>query len=120
MRANIMAECGIGSRRAMALALAAGLVGISAFTAQGQQAAPTQVVPVAAPSSGDARRDTMVRMMKPIAIEFKDQRLEEVMTFITSLTGADMEVLWMDDRSAAPVGYWIMMTSKRRSMRTHA
>ncbi len=103
-----MRGCGVGSRRAMALLLAAGLAGASAGSAFGQ-AATKEATPVAATpatttavarSTGDARKDTMLRMMKPVTIEFKDQRLEEVMNFIATLTNADMEVMWLDDRSS--------------------
>ena len=109
-----MSGYGIGSRRAMALMLAAGLVGVSAGSAFGQAAtkaatpaaatpaaaAPATTTTAVARSTGDARRDTMLRMMKPVTIEFKDQRLEEVMNFIATLTNADMEVMWLDDRSS--------------------
>jgi len=107
-----MRGSGIGSRRAMALMLAAGLVGASAGSAFGQastkEATPAAATPAVtttttatpvARSTGDARKDTMLRMMKPVTIEFKDQRLEEVMNFIATLTNADMEVMWLDDRS---------------------
>lgn len=102
-----MSGYGVGSRRAMALMLAAGLVGMAAGSAFGQAAketAPAAATPATtttavARSTGDARKDTMLRMMKPVTIEFKDQRLEEVMNFIATLTNADMEVMWLDDRS---------------------
>ncbi len=38
------------------------------------------------------------RMMKPITIEFQDARLEDVMKFLAEFTGAELEVLWTDDR----------------------
>jgi hypothetical protein len=101
------AECGIGfgigSRRTVALVLAAGLVGVSTGRTYAQQAPPAKPVeatPVVR-STGDARRDTMIRMMKPVTAEFKEQRLEDVMTYIIALTQADLEVLWLDEHSSA-------------------
>ena len=72
-----MRGCGVGSRRAMALVLAAGLAGASASSAFGQAATKEATPAVATPattstavarSTGDARKDTMLRMMKPVTI----------------------------------------------------
>lgn len=54
----------------------------------------------AARSTGDARRDTMLRMMRPVTIEFRETRLEDVMRFVTEVTQADIDVMWIDDRDS--------------------
>jgi hypothetical protein len=103
MHTNKAIGVGLGSNRAMALLLGAGLVGVFANPAMSQQASTT-AQPAAAPvvrSTGDARRDTMMLMMKQVTIEFKEQRLEEIMTFLAAVTGADMEFLWLDDRNSS-------------------
>jgi hypothetical protein len=48
-------------------------------------------------SSGIPQRDTLAKLMRPIVVEFKDQRLEDVFAFIGSTTGADLAVFWADD-----------------------
>ena len=47
-----------------------------------------------------AKRENLMKMMRPVTVEFREQRLEDVITFIAELTGADVEPLWMDDRNA--------------------
>jgi len=95
------------NRPALVLAILAGAG--SAWGQGGGQPAP---VPRPAPSvtpapgsvvrsTGDSRRDTLLQMMKPLTVEFSEQRLEDVMSFIQQVTGADMEVLWVDDRNAS-------------------
>jgi hypothetical protein len=44
--------------------------------------------------------DTLRKMHKPITVEFKDQQLSAVMEFIAGTTGADLEIMWADDRVA--------------------
>jgi hypothetical protein len=87
--------------RTGALVALAGL--ISPCLAQPGKVPSTPPAPQPAPAStGIPARDTLLRMMRPVSgIEFKDQRLEDVMTFIATLTDADLEVLWLDDKSAA-------------------
>ena len=45
------------------------------------------------------QRATALKLMRPIQVEFRDQRLEDVINFIREFTGADIEVMWMDDRN---------------------
>lgn len=61
--------------------------------------APTQTKVVR--SSGIPQRDTLLRLMKPITIEFNDTRLEDALRFVTDVTGADIEPMWLDDRSTS-------------------
>src|SRR5204862_5025617 len=51
-------------------------------------------------STGIPQRDTLVRMTRPVTIEFKEHRLEDVMRFITEVTGADIEPIWTDDKNS--------------------
>lgn len=73
--------------------------------AKGPGAAPATPPPASAPvqaSTGIPQRDTLLRFMRPISgIEFKEQRLEDVMNFVTTLTNADVEIMWQDDKNAA-------------------
>lgn len=39
--------------------------------------------------------------MKPITIDFNDTRLEDALRFITEVTGADIEPMWLDDRTTS-------------------
>jgi hypothetical protein len=75
----------------VALALAAGLAATPAALAQ----APSVT---ASPSTGNPQRDTLLRLMKPITIELKDQRLEDVVKFVAELTGAEIDAMWLSDR----------------------
>lgn len=49
-------------------------------------------------STGHPKRDTLLRMSKSLTVEFKNQRLEDVLVFIAEVTGADLEPMWVDDR----------------------
>ncbi|MBI1190314.1 MAG: hypothetical protein GC200_06490 [Tepidisphaera sp.] len=69
---------------------------ISAGLALAQvNAAPTPAVR----TTGIPQRDTLIKMSRPVSIEFKDTRLEDAMKFIADVTQADLEVMWIDDRN---------------------
>lgn len=61
--------------------------------------APTQTQVVR--SSGIPQRDTLLRLMKPISIDFNETRVEDALRFVTDVTGADIEPMWMDDRNTS-------------------
>jgi hypothetical protein len=63
-------------------------------------ACPTvaQDTPVRA-TTGNPSRDTLVRMTRPVTVEFQDKRLEDVMTFIQTSTAAELDPLWADDKN---------------------
>jgi hypothetical protein len=61
-------------------------------------AAPT--APGAIRTTGHPQRDTLVRMMRPVSISLKDTSLEAAFRFVTDVTGADIEIMWADDRNA--------------------
>lgn len=48
-------------------------------------------------SSGIPQRDTLQKLLKPVTVEFKEHRLEEIVRFVAELTGAEIEPMWLDD-----------------------
>jgi len=53
-----------------------------------------------APSPTQLKRETLTRMMRQVPdVSFKDHRLEDVVRFISDITGATLEPLWIDDRT---------------------
>ncbi|MBX3315883.1 MAG: hypothetical protein KF902_03350 [Phycisphaeraceae bacterium] len=74
----------------IAAGLSCGLVGSYMPAAQAQVASRAEI---------KAKRETASRMLRQVSISFDSQRLEDVMSFIEQLTGADMEVMWLDDRN---------------------
>ncbi|MDQ7014124.1 MAG: hypothetical protein Q9O74_09545 [Planctomycetota bacterium] len=51
-----------------------------------------------APSPTQLKRGTLAKMQRPMPdVNFEEYRLEDVMNFISELTGADIEPLWIDD-----------------------
>lgn len=69
--------------------------GVAPATTATNSAANTQAVRVVV----DPRRETLARMLKPVQVEFREQRLEDVMKFLGEVTGADIEVMWTDDQN---------------------
>lgn len=69
-----------------------------ASAAIAQDTKPAAAAPAAAPSTGSPQRDTMIKLLRRTTIDFKDSRLEDVMNFLATVTGADLEVMWQDDR----------------------
>lgn len=65
-------------------------------TATKATTADTQVV---VRSSGIPQRDTLLKMMTPVTAEFENRRLEDVMNFIKTVTSADLEIMWADDKN---------------------
>ncbi len=47
----------------------------------------------------DPRRATAERLLRPITVRFTDARLADVVEFFSSVTGADIEPMWIDERS---------------------
>lgn len=45
-----------------------------------------------------AKRQNLALMLRPISVNFEDQRLEDVMTFIKDFTGADIDIHYADDK----------------------
>lgn len=80
---------------AIATSAGAQATGGTPGTTATNSAANTQAVRVTV----DPRRETLARMLKPVQVEFREQRLEDVMKFFTEVTGADIEVLWTDEQN---------------------
>lgn len=80
---------------ALTVTAGAQVTGSGPSTTATSSAADSQIVRVRA----DPRRETLARMLKPVQVEFREQRLEDVMKFIGEVTGADIEVLWTDDQN---------------------
>lgn len=81
--------------RTLAIAAALGVLGAPAAVLG--QTSPTPGVQ-GFRSTGNPKRDTLLRLSKPVTVEFSNQRLEDIMVFIGEVTGADLEPLWMDDQ----------------------
>ena len=63
------------------------------FSAHAQYQRPAQVT-----RQVDARAITWQRIGQSITVEFDENKLEDVMRFISDFSGADLEPLWEDDR----------------------
>jgi hypothetical protein len=50
-------------------------------------------------ATGNEKRDAVARLMKPVTVEFKDQTLETAINYIIEVTGAEFDVLWLDERN---------------------
>jgi len=53
-------------------------------------------------ASADTRfpqRQTAIKLMRRVTVEFEDQRLEDVVSFVKELTGADIDAKFIDDRN---------------------
>lgn len=96
MNREVMRRVGCGSVRA--IAAAAGLL-----AAVGAVSVPA--VPAAAqafdadPVSTKLKQQTLARLMQRVTVDLTDARLEDVVTFIESVTNTDLEPLWLDDRT---------------------
>ncbi len=42
---------------------------------------------------------TLMKLMRTVTIEFKDNTLEDCMKFLHDVTGVDMEIFWIDDKN---------------------
>lgn len=80
---------------AITTSAAAQATGAAPATTATNSASNTQVVRVTV----DPRRETLGRMLKPVQVEFREQRLEDVMKFFGEVTGAEIEALWTDDQN---------------------
>ncbi|MDX2132266.1 MAG: hypothetical protein SFY69_09450 [Planctomycetota bacterium] len=99
------------------LVLAAGMFGAHAAA---QVAAPAGGTPVRVRSTGSPQRDTLVKVMRQVEIEFTDTRLEDVMRYIAEISQADIDVFWMDDRNSVGLDKEMLITLKVRNATTLA
>jgi hypothetical protein len=87
----------------------------------GGTSAQTVTVPVSAPPSRARvstvpQRETLMKMMKGVAIEFNETRLEDVMRYIADVTQADIEVMWQDDRNSIGLDKEMLISLKAQRM----
>lgn len=80
--------------RTLLASAAAALLAIATPAAHAQTA-PRQV-PLAAALTGNPKQDTIIRLSRPITVELRDQRLQDVLTFISELTEADITPYYAD------------------------
>lgn len=64
------------------------------------QTTTTETSSAPARRSVNPKRDTLLKMQRTVTIELEEQRLEDVMRFIREITGADLEVVWLNDRTS--------------------
>jgi hypothetical protein len=88
-------------------ACAAALLLTSAGLAQQKQSEQTAATLGTAPATmsvrqttGDPRRDTLLKMQKPITIELNDTPIEDAIKYIVDMTGADIEPLWSTENQS--------------------
>jgi hypothetical protein len=51
-------------------------------------------------AEGQTERATMMLLLRPMTVELTDQRFEDVVEYISNVTGAEIDALWMDDANA--------------------
>ena len=65
-----------------------------AFAQEAASSAPARA------TTGNPSRDTLVRLTRPISVDFQDKRLEDVIAFIQASSNAELEPLWLDDKNS--------------------
>lgn len=94
-------------RRVLPIIVVSGLAMASGAWGQSGTASSPSGATAGAPgatfrSTGDPRRDTLLRMTnKRLSLEVTEARLEDVLTFIKDTTQADLEFIWQGDSDAA-------------------
>jgi len=83
----------VGIAQGIGFGLAVLVGGVTPVLGQAQPVVGTR-------QTGHPQRDTLQKMMRPISIDFQEQRLEDVMRFIAEVSGADVKPLYVDDRNA--------------------
>ena len=90
------------SHRNSAMIAALGLAAVLVAPAHAQQSQrSSSATPVVEPYPEGVRpeRVTLSRMMTPLTVTFENQPLRDVMDFIVSRTGAELEIFWRDERT---------------------
>lgn len=110
-------------RRMMMSVLSVSVLAGSAFAqTQGGAKAGVGAGASGVTSTADASQETRVyarpeaetinRMMKRISVNFQDTTLESVMSFLQTVTSADLEVMWLGDNDSAGLTKDTMITVK--------
>lgn len=71
-----------------------GLAGLASNATAQTPAAPSSAVAPPAVRIANPKRETLIKLMKPLDIAFEETRLEDAIDFIRTQTGVDMEVIW--------------------------
>ncbi|MCG3121939.1 MAG: hypothetical protein GIKADHBN_00312 [Phycisphaerales bacterium] len=61
-------------------------------------------------------RDTLMKFMRPLTVEFKESRLEDVVNFMAEVTGADLEPMWIDDRDSTGLNKDLLITFNAKNL----
>lgn len=83
------------NRRLVLAGVCAGLVSLGAGGVASAQTSLADGSTVA--SSGDPRRDTLMKLTRPITVNVTDNRLEDVLNFVKDFSGAPLEPAWLED-----------------------
>jgi len=86
-------------RTALLLLSTAGLAWLPAAVTIAQEV-PAASTP-AIRSTGNACRDSMIRLTRVVSIEFNDQKLEDIVRYLGEITTVQIEALWADDRNVS-------------------
>jgi len=63
-----------------------------------------------------AMRQNLALLLRPITVNFEDQRLEDVMNFIRDFTGADLDIHYADDRKPEGLDKDVLIKVNAREM----
>ncbi|MBX3402584.1 MAG: hypothetical protein KF699_04135 [Phycisphaeraceae bacterium] len=77
---------------------AAGALAQTNTTRAGASPAPTQAAQPARRVAVNPKRETLQKMQRRMTIDFKESRLEDVITFIQEISGAEFDPMWQSDR----------------------
>ncbi|MCC6427593.1 MAG: hypothetical protein IT435_12325 [Phycisphaerales bacterium] len=61
-------------------------------------------------------RDTLVKLARPLTVEFKESRLEDVIKFLAEVTGADIEAMWLDEQNASGLNKDMLITMTTKNL----
>ncbi len=90
-------------RAALAMALAAGAASLPLGVGAVALTAATATVSAQSfdedPAATALKRQTLARLMQRVTVELQEQRLEDVVRFIETVTQTDLDPLWLDDRT---------------------
>lgn len=103
------------ARTLSALALLA-IVATPALAQQAPARQAAQPAEQAYPPGVRPERVTISRMLKPITADFNNHTLRSVMDFIAQQTGAELEVLWVDQRTGMGLDPEQQVTLKAQNM----
>lgn len=85
----------------LALAASAGLATAQSTPPAAGAGAAAPAPQAAAPTARSPQRQTLARMMRPLSLNVREQRLEEVIAFIQTVTQAELEPIWQDASNSA-------------------